>query len=220
MRSCSCRAGASQQFSRGSAESVRDKDTADYAVTGNFSAIAAKEGTRYCRVNIAASSEDRKHSYVPRQHDLKLNPDAAYFYYCSNNTIYGTEWKYVPETGGVPLVCDMSSNILSKPVDVSNYGVIFAGAQKNMAPAGLTVVIVDKSLAGHERPYTPLMLGYELMIKKDSMFNTPPCYNIYLLGLVLDWLETQGGVTGMEAKKSNKAAMLYDFLDESGLFTG
>jgi phosphoserine aminotransferase len=211
--------GASLQFSAVPLNLLGDKDTADYAVTGNFSSIAAKEAARYCKVNIAASSEDRRHTVIPAQTELRLNPDAAYFYYCSNNTIFGTEWKYVPETGDVPLVCDMSSNILTKPVDVSRYGLIFAGAQKNMAPAGLTVVIVDRSLAGRERPYTPLMLSYELMIKKDSMYNTPPCYNIYLLGLTLDWLESQGGVAGMEAAKKRKAAVLYEFLDESDLFS-
>jgi phosphoserine aminotransferase len=212
--------GASLQFSAVPLNLLGEKNTADYAVTGNFSSIAAKEGARYCNGNVAATSEDRNHSYIPRQEDLRLNPEAAYFYYCANNTIFGTEWKYIPETGNVPIACDMSSSILSKPVDVSRYGVIFAGAQKNMAPAGLTVVIVDKSLAGKERPYTPLMLSYDLMIKKDSMYNTPPCYNIYLLGLTLDWLESKGGVKGMEAIKSQKAAILYNFLDESRLFKG
>ena len=212
--------GASQQFSAVPLNLLGDKDTADYAVTGNFASIAAKEGARYCKVNVAASSAEKNYSYIPRQEELKLNPDAAYFYYCANNTIYGTEWNYVPETGSVPLVCDMSSNILTKPVDVSRYGVIFAGAQKNMAPAGLTVVVVDKALAGKERPYTPLMLSYELEIKKDSMYNTPPCYNIYLLGLVLNWLEEKGGVKAMETIKSAKAALLYDFLDQSSLFIG
>ena len=139
--------------------------------------------------------------------------------YCANNTIYGTEWQYVPDTGNVPLVCDMSSDILSRPVDVSKYGVIFAGAQKNMAPAGLTVAIVREDLAGHELPYTPKMLGYQIMIEKDSMYNTPPCWCIYMLGLVLDWLEEQGGVEGMEAIKHGKAQMLYDVIDNSKLFT-
>ena len=212
--------GASTQFSAVPLNLLGDKDTADYAVTGNFSGIAAKEGARYCRVNLAASSEDRSHTYIPQQADLKLNPEAAYFHYCANNTIFGTEWKYIPETGAVPLACDMSSNILSKPVDVSRYGVIYAGAQKNMAPSGLTVVMVDKALLGREKPFTPMMLGYSLMVKTDSMYNTPPCYNIYLLGLTLDWLQSQGGVKGMEAIKSKKAAILYDYLDDSALFKG
>ena len=210
--------GASMQFSSIPLNLTAEGDTVDYAVTGNFAKIAAKEAGRYCRVNTAASSEDRNFAYIPAQSALKLSPEAKYFYYCANNTIYGTAWSYVPETGSVPLCCDMSSEILSRPVDVARYGVIFAGAQKNMAPAGLTVVIIDKRLAGHERPYTPLMLGYDLMIKKDSMYNTPPCYDIYILGLVLDWLEKQGGVRGMEQIKRRKAAILYDYLAESRLF--
>jgi len=210
--------GASLQFSMVPMNLMGEKGKADYAVTGHFSSVAAREAKKYGTVNIAASSEDGGHTYIPSQSQLALDPEAAYFYYCSNNTIYGTEWKYVPETGDVPLVCDMSSNILSRPVDVSRYGVIFAGAQKNMAPAGLTVVIINKSMAGRELPYTPLLLSYNLMIEKDSMYNTPPCWNIYMLGLVLDWLEKQGGVAGMEKIKAQKAALLYDYLDNSRLF--
>lgn len=214
--------GASLQFSMIPMNLIPElfQGKADYAVTGNFSTIAMKEARKYCEVHIAASSEDKNHTYIPKQSDLRLTPDANYFYYCANNTVYGTEWQYVPETGSVPLCCDMSSDILSRPVDVSKYGVIFAGAQKNMAPAGLTVVIIRKDLAGHEMPCTPLMLNYRTMIEKDSMYNTPPCWNIYMLGLVLDWLEKQGGVRGMEKIKKEKAAILYDYLDESKLFKG
>lgn len=212
--------GASLQFSMIPMNlfSELGKGMADYAVTGNFSSIATKEAKKFGTINIAATSEDKNFSYIPQQSELKLDPEADYFYYCANNTIFGTEWKYVPETGSVPVVCDMSSNILSKPVDVSKFGIIFAGAQKNMAPAGLTVVIIDKSLAGHEMACTPLMMSYQRMIDKDSMYNTPPCWNIYILGLVLDWLEKQGGVSGMEKIKSEKARLLYDYLDESRLF--
>jgi len=210
--------GASLQFSMVPMNLMGDKGKADYAVTGNFSNIAYKEAKKYGTINLAASSEDRNHSYIPAQDQLKLDPEAAYFYYCANNTIYGTEWNYVPETGGVPLVCDMSSNILSRPVDVSQYGVIFAGAQKNMAPAGLTVVVIDKSLAGHEMPMTPLMMGYKLMIDKDSMYNTPPCWNIYMLGLVLDWVKEQGGIPAMAARKKARAAKVYEVLDNSSLY--
>ena len=212
--------GASLQFSMVPMNffSELGKGTADYAVTGNFATVAYKEAKKYGTINVAASSEDRNHTYIPQQSDLKLDPNADYFYYCENNTIFGTEWKYVPETGKVPLVCDMSSNILSKPVDVSKFGLIFAGAQKNMAPAGLTVVIIDKSLAGREMPCTPLMMSYKTMIENDSMYNTPPCWNIYVLGLVLDWLEKQGGVVGMEKIKSGKAALIYNFLEESKIF--
>ncbi len=211
--------GASTQFSAVPLNLIGRTGRADYAVTGNFSNLACKEARKYGEISLACSSEDRGHTYIPAQSQLKLDPRASYFYYCANNTIYGTEWQYVPETGAVPLVCDMSSDILSRPVDVSRYGVIFAGAQKNMAPAGLTVVIVRKDLAGHELPYTPLMLGYQTQIDKDSMYNTPPCWCIYMLGLVLDWLESQGGVEGMERIKHAKAQLLYDAVESSKLFT-
>ena len=211
--------GASTQFSAVPLNLIGRTGRADYAVTGNFSNLAYKEAKKYGAISLAASSADRNHTYIPTQEQLNLDVAASYFYYCANNTIYGTEWQYVPETGGVPLVCDMSSDILSRPVDVGRYGVIFAGAQKNMAPAGLTVVIVKEELAGGELPYTPLMLDYKTMIDKDSMYNTPPCWCIYILGLVLDWLEEQGGVPGMEKIKHGKAQMLYDTLDASKLFT-
>ena len=211
--------GASTQFSAVPLNLIGKTGKADYAITGNFANLAYKEAKKYGEISVAATSEDENHTYIPAQSQLKLDPKASYFYYCANNTIYGTEWQYVPETGEVPLVCDMSSNILSRPVDVSKYGVIFAGAQKNMAPAGLTVVIVKEDLAGKELPYTPLMLGYKTMIDKDSMYNTPPCWCIYMLGLTLDWLESQGGVEGMERIKHGKAKLLYDVLDDSKLFT-
>lgn len=191
--------------------------TADYAVTGNFSDKAAEEAEKYGTVHIAASSKSTGFDRIPTQNELKLSDDAKYFYYCANNTIYGTEWQYVPETD-CPLVCDMSSDILSRPVDVSKYGLIYAGAQKNMAPAGLTVVIVDKSLAGRELVNTPKIMSYETLIKTDSMLNTPPCWCIYMLGLTLDWLIEQGGVKGMEEIKRARAAKLYDYLDNSSLF--
>ena len=211
--------GASGQFSMVPLNLIGKTGKADYAVTGNFSSIAYKEAKKYGEIHLAASSEDQNHTYIPTQAQLDLSPDASYFYYCANNTIFGTEWSYIPETGDVPLVCDMSSDILSRQVDVSKYGVIFAGAQKNMAPAGLTVVIIKEDLAGHELPYTPLMMNYKTMIDKDSMYNTPPCWCIYMLGLVLDWLEEQGGIPGMEKIKHAKAQMLYDVIDSSKLFT-
>ena len=211
--------GASGQFSMIPLNLISKTGKADYAVTGNFSNLAYQEAKKYGQINLAASSEDKNHSYIPTQDQLKLDPQASYFYYCANNTVFGTEWGYVPETGEVPLVCDMSSDILSMPVDVSKYGIIYAGAQKNMAPAGLTVVIIREDLAGHELPYTPLMMNYKTMIDKDSMYNTPPCWCIYMLGLVLDWLESKGGIPGMEAIKHAKAQMLYDVIDSSRLFT-
>ncbi len=210
--------GASLQFSMVPMNLMGENGSADYAVTGHFANIAYKEAMKYGSVNLAATTQECGFTRIPAQEELKLDPDARYFYYTSNNTIYGTEWHYVPATGRVPLVCDMSSDILSQPVDVSKYGIIFAGAQKNMAPSGLTVVIIDKSLAGSELPFTPLMMSYQRMIEKDSMYNTPPCWNIYILGLVLDWLEKQGGVAGMEKLKHEKASLVYDYLDNSSFY--
>ncbi len=211
--------GASLQFSMIPMNLMGENGCADYAVTGNFSNIAMKEAKKYGRVNIAASSEDENHSYIPRQQELILHPEAKYFYYCANNTIYGTAWDYVPEAKA-PLVCDVSSEILSRPMDISRYGIVYAGAQKNMAPAGVTVVMMDKALAGKELPYTPLMMSYKTMIDKDSMYNTPPCWCIYMLGLTLEWLEQQGGVAGMEAQKHEKAQMIYNIIDNSCLYKG
>ena len=210
--------GATGQFAAIPLNLMGEAGKADYAVTGNFSNLAMKEAKKYGTVNIAADSSDRDHSYIPAQDQLKRDPEASYFYYCANNTIYGTEWQYVPQVGNVPLVCDMSSDILSRPVDVSKYGLIYAGAQKNMAPAGLTVVIIKESLAGHELPITPTILNYQTMIEKDSMYNTPPCWNIYMLGLVLDWIDEQGGLEGMEKLRTLRSEMLYDVLDSSRLF--
>lgn len=211
--------GGTAQFSMIPLNLMGEQGTADYAVTGHFSGNAAKEAEKYGAVHIAADTSTCGHTRIPQQSELRLDARASYFYYCANNTIYGTEWQYVPETGRVPLACDMSSDILSRPVDVSKYGVIFAGAQKNMAPAGLTVAIVDRSLAGHELPITPVMYSYQRMIDKDSMYNTPPCWCIYMLGLMCDWLEQQGGAAGMEKINIAKANMLYDVLDNSKLFT-
>ena len=190
---------------------------ADYAVTGNFSGKAVSEAKKYGQVNIAASTADTGHDRIPAQGELQFTEGAKYFYYCANNTIYGTEWHYVPECSA-PIVCDMSSDILSVPVDVSKFGLIYAGAQKNMAPAGLTVVIVDKSLAGRELPFTPQILSYETMIKHDSLLNTPPCWCIYMLGLTLEWIERMGGVAAMDEFRHMRAGLVYDFLDNSALF--
>ena len=210
--------GASGQFSMIPLNLIGKTGKADYAVTGNFSGLACKEAKKYGQISLACDTGDRSHSYIPRQEGLKLDGEASYFYYCANNTIFGTEWDYVPETGDVPLVCDMSSDILSMPVDVSQFGIIYAGAQKNMAPAGLTVVIIKDGLQGHELPYTPLMMNYKTMIDKDSMYNTPPCWCIYMLGLTLDWVAENGGVAGMEKLKWQRANMLYDTLESSRLF--
>ena len=197
---------------------LMQRRTADYAVTGNFSGKAAREAEKYGTVHIAADTSPTGHDRIPAQSELCPSADAEYFYYCANNTIYGTEWQYVPDVGGVPLVCDMSSDILSKPVDVSKYGLIYAGAQKNMAPAGLTVVILDKALAGRELDITPEIMSYKTLIEKDSMLNTPPCWCIYMLGLTLEWIREQGGVEAMAQLKRERAELIYSVLDESRLY--
>lgn len=212
--------GATMQFSAVPINLIGKTGKADYAVTGNFSNTAMKEAKKYGEINIACSSEDRNHTYIPSQADIKVSKDASYFHYCSNNTVYGTEWKYVPETGDVPLVCDMSSNILSEPIDVSKYGIIYAGAQKNIGPAGCAVVIINKELAGFEHEHAPKLLSYKTMIDTDSMHNTPPCYTIYMIGLVLKWLEKQGGVEAMAKLKTERSKYIYDVLDDSKMFKG
>ena len=209
--------GATLQFAAIPMNLMGGYGSADYAVTGHFSGVAAKEAAKYGRVNLAADTSDRGHSYIPGQSELKLS-GGSYFYYCANNTIFGTEWQYVPETAGETLVCDMSSDILTRPVDFSKYGLVYAGAQKNMAPAGLTVVIVDKTLTGKALPITPQVMDYKILCEKDSMLNTPPCWCIYMLGLTLQWVKEMGGIPAMEELKKERAGLLYDYLDESRLF--
>lgn len=194
------------------------KESADYAVTGNFSGIAAKEATKYGKIHICADTSDSNHTEIPEQSGINFSENPSYFHYCENNTIYGTQWNYVP-TAPTTLVCDMSSNILSKPVDVSKFGMIYAGAQKNMAPAGLTVVIIDKKLAGNQAPSTPMMFNYEQQIKAGSMVNTPSCFPIYVLGLTLDWVDQMGGLAAMEERTRTRANKLYEIIDNSKLFT-
>ena len=212
--------GATFQFAAVPMNLIGITGSADYAVTGNFSSLAAKEAQKYGSVHIAASTEDKNHTYIPRQDQLAVSSDASYFHYCANNTIYGTEWDYIPETGGVPLVCDYSSSILSHSIDVSKYGIIYAGVQKNMAPAGMAAVIIRKDLAGHQLPYTPTIMNYKTTVDKDSMYNTPPTYNIYMLGLVLKWVKNMGGLSAMDELRRARSSMLYDFLDGSQLFHG
>ena len=212
--------GASTQFSMIPLNLMSITGKADYAVTGNFSSIACKEAAKYGKVKCVYDGKRNGYTEIPSQDELQLSSDASYFHYCANNTIYGTAWNYVPETGNVPIVCDMSSEITSHVVDISRYGLIYAGAQKNMAPAGVTVVIIRKDLAGKQMANTPYMLNYQTMIEKDSMLNTPPCWCIYMLGLTLDWLEKQGGVEAMEKIKHAKAQMIYDVIDASALYIG
>ena len=191
--------------------------TADYAVTGVFSGKAAREAEKYGRVNISCDMSASGFERIPEPSELRSSDDAAYFYYCANNTIYGTEWQYVPKVSAT-LVCDMSSDILSCPVDVSQYGLIYAGAQKNIAPAGLTVVVIEKSLAGRHMDITPEVMRYETLIKNDSMLNTPPCWCIYMLTLELEWLKRQGGVNAMDELRRARSGMIYDILDNSDFY--
>lgn len=193
---------------------------ADYAVTGNFANNAFKEAKKFGDIHVAFSSKETNFDHVPSQEELDIRSDADYFYICANNTIYGTEFHYDPETpAGVPLVADMSSNILTKPVDVSKYGVIYAGAQKNMGPAGVTVVIVREDLLGsYPAEKYPAILDWKLMSDKDSMYNTPPTYGIYVLGLVLQWVEEQGGLKAMQELAEKRSSMLYDYLDSQDFY--
>jgi phosphoserine aminotransferase len=209
--------GATMQFSMTAINLMGKTGKADYAITGDFSKKAADEAAKFGTVNIAASSKDRNFAYIPQQDQLKLDPDASYFHYCMNNTIFGSKWNYIPETKA-PLVCDMSSCILSEPVDVSKFGIIYAGAQKNMGPAGFAVVIIRKDLDICPPANTPVLLDYNVSVKNNSMYNTPPTYGIYFLGLVLDWIEELGGVEAMAKINREKAALLYDCLDGSKLF--
>lgn len=211
--------GASSQFAMLPLNLMNGSGKADFVITGQWANKAYQEASRYGETHVVASSKDKTFSYIPKLDPATFTPDADYFHICMNNTIYGTKYHELPDTGRVPLVADISSCILSEPIDVSKFGVLYAGAQKNMAPAGLTVVIIREDLAGHELPYTPLMMNYKTMIDKDSMYNTPPCWCIYMLGLTLDWLDEQGGIEGMEQIKHGKAQMLYDCIDSSKLFT-
>ena len=206
--------GASTQFAAVPLNLMNKNRKADYIVSGQFSGKAFKEAQKYGDAVCAATSAADNFTYIPATTRESFRPDADYVHICFNNTIYGTKFNYIPDTGDIPLVADMSSCILSEPVDVTKFGLIYAGAQKNMAPAGLTVVIVREDLIGNARPDTPSMLDYKLMADNDSMYNTPPCYAIYIAGLVYEWLLNDvGGLANMKAYNEKKCAILYDYLD-------
>ena len=213
--------GASLQFAMVPLNLMSRNRKADFVLTGQWATKAYKEAARYGEANVVASSKDKTFTYIPELDPASFSKDADYFHICMNNTIYGTVYHKLPETGSVPLAADVSSCILSTPLDVSKFGLLYAGAQKNMGPAGLTVVIVREDLIGHAREATPTMLNYQTHTESGSMFNTPPCYAIYICGLVLDWLKnTVGGLEEMEKINRKKAGVLYDFLDGSRLFRG
>ena len=209
--------GASTQFAAVPLNLMKT-GKADYILSGQFSTKAYKEALKYGDAKAAASSKDANFSFVPETTRESFRPDADYVHICFNNTIYGTKFPYIPDTGDIPLVADMSSCIMSEPIDVTKFGVIYAGAQKNMAPAGLTVVIVREDLLGNARPDTPSMLDWKLMADNDSMYNTPPCYPIYIAGLVYEWVLGLGGLEKLKEMNQKKAALLYDYLDSQDYY--
>lgn len=209
--------GASLQFAAVPIN-LRKNGTADYVKTGNFSSLAVKEAKKFINVNIAASSEETQFDHIPPQEALTLDPNADYVHICFNNTIYGTKFPYIPDTGSVPLVADISSCILSEPLDVSRFGVLYAGVQKNIAPSGMALVIIREDLIKAPAADTPVMLDYKITAEKDSMYNTPNCWSIYVTKLVLEYIKSTGGVEAMQIRNSEKAALLYAYLDTSKLF--
>lgn len=210
--------GASTQFAAVPLNLMNKNHKADYIISGQFSNKAYKEALKYGDALVAASSKDANFAFVPKTDRSSFRPDADYVHICFNNTIYGTKFPYIPDTGDIPLVADMSSCIISEPVDVSKFGLIYAGAQKNMAPAGLTVVIVREDLIGNARPDIPTMLDYSVMSENDSMYNTPPCYCIYIAKLVYEWILGLGGLEKMKEMNVKKAKLLYDYLDSQNYY--
>ena len=212
--------GASQQFAMIPMNLMKNK-VADYIVTGQWAKKAYQEAAKYGKVNKIASSEDKTFSYIPDCSDLPISEDADYVYICENNTIYGTKSKELPNTKGKTLVADVSSCFLSEPVDVSKYGIIYGGVQKNIGPAGVVIVIIREDLITEDvLPGTPTMLTYKTHADEDSLYNTPPAYGIYICGKVFQWLKEMGGLEAMKERNERKAKILYDFLDQSKLFKG
>ncbi len=210
--------GASLQFYMTPLNLMPPSNKADYIVTGSWSKKAIKEAKKVGTVNIAATTEDGNFKRIPKQEELKLDSEAAYVHFTSNNTIYGTEWKSEPETGNVPLVCDASSDILSKKIDVNKYGILYAGAQKNMGPSGVATVIIRKDLIERSQDSLPSMLNYKIHVDNNSLYNTPNTFGIYIIGLVAKWIQNMGGIEVMEKVNKEKAEILYKCIDESNGF--
>jgi phosphoserine aminotransferase len=210
--------GATTQFAMVPMNLLRGRAVADYIHTGEWAKKAIAEAKKFCSVNLAASAEDRKFTYAPPPSTWKRSPQAAYVHYTGNETIGGVEFHWIPDTGDVPLVCDLSSSLLSRPLDVSRFGLIYAGAQKNIGPAGLTIVIVREDLVGHAPASTPSMLDYKIQADNESMYNTPPTYALYVAGLVFQWLKRRGGLAEMEKVNIAKAKLIYDVLDASRFY--
>lgn len=210
--------GASSQFAMVPMNLLKGKDSADYINTGYWSKKAINEAKRYCKVNIAATGELRNFTTIPPRAEWKLNPESAYVHYTPNETIGGVEFQEIPDVGNIPLVADMSSTILSRPIDVSKFGLIYAGAQKNIGPAGLTIIIIREDLIGEPIPNTPTMLSYKTHVEAESMYNTPPTYSWYIAGLVFEWIKKKGGLKVMAEINKRKAEKLYNFIDNSGFY--
>ena len=211
--------GATQQFAMVPLNFMTT-GKADYIVTGNFSNLAAKEAAKFGEVRVVASSKDKNFTYIPDVSAIPYDADASYIHICQNNTIFGTQYVELPQVDSIPLVADMSSMILSKPVDVSQYGCIYFGVQKNVAPAGMAIAIIREDLLGHAADTVPTMMNYTTLIGKDSMYNTPPCWCIYMTGLVVDYLEHEvGGLAAMQKINEAKAKVLYDYLDSQDFYT-
>jgi len=211
--------GASMQFAMVPINLLGDKKTADYLLTGQWSKKAVAEARRYCDVNLVADTSDSQFTTVPDEASLNFNPDAAYVHYTPNETIVGVEFPYIPDTGDVPLVADMSSTILSRKIDVTKFGVIYAGSQKNIGPAGLTIVIIREDLIGKANPAMPAMLDYKIHADNDSMYNTPPTYSWYFAGLVFAKNLEIGGLAEIEKVNQRKAAKLYQAIDDSKFYS-
>ncbi len=212
--------GGSSQFTMIPMNLGNKNKKCDIVITGQWAKKAMQEAKRYIEVNEVASSADKTFSYIPKLDKSTFSKDADYFYICLNNTIYGTKFPELPDTGDVPLVADISSMIMSEELDVSKFGLLFAGAQKNLGPAGVTLVIVREDLIGNAMDITPTMFNYQIHADNDSLYNTPPTYGIYVMKLVLEWIKEQGGVKAVEKVNKEKAKILYDFLDSSKLFKG
>ncbi len=210
--------GASMQFAMVPFNLMKPGMSADYIITGSWSKKAFTEGKIIGHANVAGSSESKNFNFIPNENGLTFNPDAAYIHVTSNNTIAGTQWQAFPKTGGIPLIADMSSDILSRKLDISKFGIIYAGAQKNLGPSGVTVVIIKKSLLDKCRDDIPTLLQYKTHADKNSLFNTPPTYSIYIMKLVLEWVKDLGGLDAIEARNKKKANTLYSAIDKSNDF--
>ncbi len=212
--------GGSSQFAMIPLNLATKNKKCDIVITGQWAKKAAQEAERYITVNKVASSADKTFSYIPKLDKSTFSKDADYFYICMNNTIYGTKWNNLPETGDIPLIADISSMVMSEEIDVTKFGLLFAGAQKNLGPAGVTLVIIREDLIGNAMDICPTMFNYQIHADNQSLYNTPPTYSIYIMKLVLEWIKEQGGVAAVQKVNEKKARILYDFLDSSEMFKG